>query len=136
MGAESIEETYRGYIAALNDRRFDQLSRFVHDEVVRNDRSMSCEAYAAERAEEARAIPDLRYEVDLLVADGDHVAARLLFECTPTGEFLGLPVNGRTVRFAEHVFYRFRECRIEHVWSLLDVEAVRAALAADPLSST
>jgi predicted ester cyclase len=42
--------------------------------------------------------------------------------------FLGLPVNGRKVSFAENVFYRFRENRIEEVWSVIDKAAIETQL--------
>ena len=56
------------------------------------------------------------------------MAARLLFDCTPVGGFLGLPVNGRRVSFAENVFYGFADGRIEEVWSVIDRAAIEAQL--------
>jgi predicted ester cyclase len=49
----------------------------------------------------------------------------LWFGCTPEREFAGIPPTGRRVEFAEHVSYRFRDGRIERVWSLIDTDAVR-----------
>ena len=60
------------------------------------------------------------------------LACRLLFDVTPRGTFLGLPVNGRRVRFAENVFYEFREGKIQEVWSVLDKLAIEAQLATNP----
>ena len=68
--------------------------------------------------------------MDRLVVAGDQVACRLHFHCTPRGEFLGLRPNGKTIAFAEHVFYRWREGKIYEVWSLIDRPAVEAQLAA------
>jgi predicted ester cyclase len=73
-------------------------------------------------------IPDLRFNIELLIADPPCVAARLAFHCTPKATFLGLPVNGRKVSFAENVFYRFRENRIEEVWSVIDKAAIETQL--------
>ena len=56
------------------------------------------------------------------------VAARLRFDCTPAGAFLGLPVNGRRVSFAENVFYRFLRGKIVEVWSVIDKTAIEAQL--------
>jgi predicted ester cyclase len=39
------------------------------------------------------------------------------------------------VAFAEHVFYRFRDGRIEQVWSLIDTDALRDQMTTDPGSS-
>jgi predicted ester cyclase len=54
------------------------------------------------------------------------IAPRLLFNCSPKGEFLGLKVDGRKVSFAENVFYEFRGTKIVSVWSVLDKVAIEA----------
>ncbi len=127
MSAE-LERIYRGYLDALNDRRLADLGQFVHDEVTRNGRTMTCQQYAQFIADDVDAIPDLRYTIDQLVSGDGTVAARLWFDCTPVREFAGIPVNGARVQFAEHVFYRFRDGRIEQVWSLIDTNAIRDQL--------
>ncbi len=48
------------------------------------------------------------------------------FDCTPTGNFLGLDVDGRKVSFTENVFYRFGSRKIEEVWSVVDKAAIEA----------
>jgi predicted ester cyclase len=58
------------------------------------------------------------------------VACRLQFRCTPAREWRGLRPNGRSIAFAEHVFYAFREGRIAEVWSLLDHAAIEEQLTA------
>jgi predicted ester cyclase len=123
--SEQLEQVYRRYIDALNDRRFGDLHEFVHDQLVYNGRSVTRQQYAAMLAEDVRAIPDLHYDIELLVVDDRHVACRLWFDCSPQAQFLDLDVDGRRVSFAEHVLYRIRQGRIEQVWSLLDREAVR-----------
>lgn len=122
----SLEDVYRAYLAALNARRFDELDRFVHDELTYNGAAWTRPQYAARLAADVAAIPDLHYEVRALVVAGDQVAARLWFDCTPSGTFLGVEVDGGRAAFAEHVFYRFEDGRIREVWSLIDTDAVRA----------
>ncbi|GLZ45489.1 ester cyclase [Actinomycetospora sp. NBRC 106375] len=124
-----LEETYRAYLACLNERRFEALDGFVHDSLRYNDAPMTRDDYRDLLVGDVAAIPDLAFVVDLLVVRGDHVACRLAFDCTPRGEFRGLPVDGRRVSFAEHVFYRFADGRIAQVWSLIDTDAVRRQLA-------
>ena len=77
---------------------------------------------------DVREIPDLHFDIQLLVSDPPQIASRLRFDCTPRGTFLGLSVNGRRVTFAENVFYRFREDKIEQVWSVIDRMAIEAQL--------
>jgi predicted ester cyclase len=131
MKSESLEQTYRRYLRALNERTFDDLEEFVHDELTYNGQGLTRDAYVAQRREEARQIPDLHYAVDLLLVGGDHVACRIAFDCSPKGEFLGIDVDGRRVSFVEHVFYRFRDGRIEDVWSVIDTDEIREQLSGD-----
>jgi predicted ester cyclase len=123
-----LEKIYRDYIGALNDRRFDDLDRFVHDRLVYNGEEWTRERYRALLVDDVRNIPDLHYDIQQLVVGPDHVACRIWFDCTPQHEFLGLEVGGRRVSFAEHVFYRFRANRIEQVWSLIDTDGIRRQL--------
>jgi predicted ester cyclase len=123
------EAVYRAYLTCLNERRFDDLDAFVHSTITYNGTPMTRAEYAGLIADDVAAIPDLAFVVDDLVVQDERVFARLWFDCTPRGDFRGLPVNGRRVTFAEHVLYRFAEGRIAEVWSLIDVEAVREQLA-------
>jgi predicted ester cyclase len=52
----------------------------------------------------------------------------LHFDCSPAGEFLGLPVNGKQVVFTENVFYEFRDGKIVEVWSIVDKAAIERQL--------
>jgi predicted ester cyclase len=129
MDDGDLEKTYRSYIAVLNDRRLDDLDDFVHDQVIYNGERWSRDKYRSLLADDTRTIPDLHYEIQLLIADSTHVSCRLWFDCTPQGEFLGIDVAGRRVSFTEHVFYRFRAGRIEEVWSVIDTDGIRRQLA-------
>ena len=126
MTEPELEALYHRYIDCLNERRFGELGEFVHERLTYNGESMTAIDYGNLIARHAAAIPDLHFHVKLLVADGSQVACRLVFNCTPQSEFLGLQPNGRTILFAEHVFYKFRGGKIAEVWSLLDRSAVEA----------
>ena len=73
-------------------------------------------------------IPDLYFDIQLLISDPPYLASRLGFDCTPKGNFLGLPVNGKRVSFTENVFYEFRREKIWQVWSVIDKAAIEAQL--------
>lgn len=129
MGKQDLLAVYRDYLACLNARRWDELERFVGEEVVHNGRLLGLRGYRAMLEADIEAIPDLRYVPEILIADDRVVSCRLLFHCTPQREFLGFAPTGGRVSFSEHVFYAFREGRITEVWSLIDREAVRAQLS-------
>lgn len=128
MTGEDIAQAYRDYIACLNHRDWSGLSNFVHDEVRHNGRLLGLSGYRDLLETDVRDIPDLRFEIGTLVADLPRIAVRLLFDCTPTGVFMGLPVNGRRVAFAEHVFYEYRDGKIWDVKSVIDTAAIEAQL--------
>jgi steroid delta-isomerase-like uncharacterized protein len=130
MTALRLEARYRAYLAALNERRLDDLADFVADDLTYNGEPMTRRRYRDMIAADIAAIPDLVFAADVVVAAGDRVACRLVFDCTPQHEFLGFTPNGRRLVFAEHVFYRFRDGRIAEVSSLIDRPAIERQLRA------
>jgi predicted ester cyclase len=99
-----LRQHYLDYIAVLNDRRFNDLAGFVADNLTYNRRPTTGLQYQRDRQDEAEAIPDLRFNVGLLVAEGDLVACKLDFDCTPARTFLGFEPSGNRIQFTEHVF--------------------------------
>ncbi|TWT19649.1 ester cyclase [Luteimonas wenzhouensis] len=125
----SLARLYRDYIACLNSRDLSRLGEFVAADVTYNGEPIGLEGYRRMLEEDYRAIPDLRFEVQLLVADGSSVAARLAFDCHPAGRFLGLDVDGRRARFCENVMYGYADGKIARVWSVIDKVAVERCLS-------
>lgn len=132
MPHHSLAVRYLAYLDVLNDRRFSDLDEFVLDELTYNNDVLTRQAYADMIAADTRAVPDLRFEARLLLADDNTVACRLWFDCTPTSTFFGMAPTGARISFCEHVFYRFRAGRIAHVWSLIDRDAVATQLSMRP----
>lgn len=124
MTAAELAETYRGYIACLNRQDWAGLAAFVREDVRYNGEAVGLSGYRAMLEGDFRAIPDLSFEIALLVSEPPRVAARLDFDCTPVGELFGVAVNGRRVRFSENVFYEFADGRIGRVWSIIDKAAI------------
>ena len=120
---------YRAYIACLNRQDWQNLQEFVDDDVYYNNRHTGLSGYREMLERDFREIPDLSFNIQLLIAEAPCVAARLHFDCTPKGMFLGLPVDGRRVSFAENVFYEFRNEKIGKVWSVIDKAAIEAQLS-------
>jgi predicted ester cyclase len=122
---DDLLETYRSYLACLNDRRWSALGDYVADDVVHNGRALGLSGYRAMLEADTHAIPDLGFVPEILLADDQVVSCRLFFQCTPQHDFLGFEPTGRRVSFAEHVFYRFDGGRISEVHSLIDRDAIR-----------
>ena len=131
MEKTDLSHVYRGYIACLNRQDWPSLADFVHEQVVYNGTQIGVAGYRAMLEKDFREIPDLRFDIALLVADAACIASRLQFHCSPKGTFLGLNVNGKKVAFTENVFYEFRDARIVQVWSVIDKVAIEAQLQRD-----
>jgi predicted ester cyclase len=119
---------YDRYIACLNARDWERLGEFVTVDAVHNGRRIGVEGYRAMLEENCRDIPDLQFHVELVVANECYIASRIRFDCTPIGDFLGLPVNGRRVVFHEHVFYTLAAAKIAEVFSVIDKLAIEGQL--------
>lgn len=128
MTKADLCNVYRDYIACLNEQDWPNLGRFVHEDVHYNGERIGLAGYREMLEGDFRAIPDLHFNVHLLISEPPRIASRLSFDCTPKGTLFGLPVNGRKVSFAENVFYEFREGRIEKVWSIVDKAAIETQL--------
>lgn len=128
MDNDQLGAVYRQYIDCLNRRDWSHLENFVCNNVKRNNEQLGLSGYKAMLEENYEDIPDLAFRIGLLVCDPPMIAARLLFECTPKGAFLGLLVNGKRLSFTENVFYTFRGGKIENVWSIIDKAAIEAQL--------
>jgi predicted ester cyclase len=124
----NLADVYRGYIACLNKQDWPKLAQFVHDGVSYNGRRIGILGYRKMLERDFDEIPDLHFDIQLLICDPPYLASRLGFQCTPKGKFLSLPVNGKRVSFTEHVFYEFRGEKIERVWSVIDKAALEAQL--------
>src|SRR5689334_12837275 len=57
----------------------------------------------------ARAFPDTTLTVDLMVAEGDTVAAFVSYRSTHTGSFMGHPPTGKSVRVTGMDIMRYRD---------------------------
>lgn len=128
MDKTELSDIYRSYIACLNAQDWPRLGEFVAGDARHNGRRFGLSGYRQMLERDFEEIPDLHFHIALLVCDPPFVASRLDFRCTPRGEFLGLPVNGKRVSFSENVFYRFAGGKIEEVWSVIDKAAIEAQL--------
>lgn len=124
MAKPDLSNIYREYIACLNRQDWPNLGKFVHAEVLYNGERIGLSGYREMLEGDFRTIPDLHFDILLLISEPPHIASRLGFDCTPQGLLFGLRVNGKRISFTENVFYQFRDERIEKVWSVIDKAAI------------
>lgn len=128
MSEPELSTIYRNYIDCLNQRDWASLDRFVEEGVIHNGRPIGLPGYREMLERDVRQIPDLRFNIELLVAEPPMLASRLRFDCSPRHTFLGLNIDGKRITFAENVFYAFRGGKIANVWSVIDKSAIEAQL--------
>jgi predicted ester cyclase len=123
-----LSDVYRAYIDCLNRQDWPGLGAFVADEAIHNGRRLGLSGYREMLERDFDEIPDLRFNIQMLISAPPYIASRLAFDCAPKGTFLGLRVNGKRVSFTENVFYEFRGEKIREVWSVIDKAAIEAQL--------
>ncbi|TIW84456.1 MAG: ester cyclase, partial [Mesorhizobium sp.] len=84
-----IAGLFRGYIACLNEQDWDNLGRFVGEKVQYNGETIGLSGYRRMLEGDFEAIPDLRFNIELLISEPPRVAARLHFDCRPKGVLFG-----------------------------------------------
>jgi len=78
------------------------------------------------------AFPDLRFEIEDMIAEGDRVAARVTMTGTHEGEFMGMPATGKQIRVSSIDIGRFENGKgVEH-WGATDTMAMMQQLGALP----
>lgn len=119
-----LSDVYLDYVDCLNRQDWVNLGQFVDDKVLYNGKRVGLASYREMLKGDFRAIPDLYFNIELLLSDPPRIASRLHFDCTPTGILFGVPVNGKRVQFDENVFYDFANGKIVKVWSIIDKAAI------------
>jgi uncharacterized protein YhfF len=92
------------------------------------DLGLLAELWSGPSRDEARALhqiltgafPDLRTDIEDLIAEGDRVVARLSFRGTHQGEFRGIAPSGRQVHFTAIRIYRIADAAIVESWANQD----------------
>jgi steroid delta-isomerase-like uncharacterized protein len=66
------------------------------------------------------AFPDLRWHVDLLLAEGDLVAGRWTASGTSTGPWAGMAATGKHATFSGVNIFRIRDGKVVEIWNHRD----------------
>jgi len=65
-------------------------------------------------------LPDLRIEIDAIIAEGDLVVTRYTSVATDTVGYMGHPPTGRTINTSAMQMFRFAGGRIVESWAVRD----------------
>jgi steroid delta-isomerase-like uncharacterized protein len=78
------------------------------------------------------AFPDMRLEIEDILAEGDNVAARLHFRGTNSGSFQGMPATDKTVEFTGTGIFRIVDGKVTENWMNMDLLVLLQQLGVSP----
>ncbi|GIH51019.1 conserved hypothetical protein, steroid delta-isomerase-related [Microbispora rosea] len=73
------------------------------------------------------AIPDLRFDIEDLIAEGDRVAIRWTLRGTHEGDFFGFPATGRPLEVRACVVFRLEDGKVAEIWPVIDSSSLPRA---------
>ena len=136
MPAEDLKAVIRRWVEAWNAQDLDAAEELLAPEFVRHDANLpDVVGTQSERqyiADTLIAFPDLHFEIEQLIADGDLVAARYLVQGTHRGGFLGIPGTGRPVTIQAVESYRLAGGKLAEQWVVMDALGLLQQLGAVP----
>lgn len=124
------KERARQYLEAIEghvDGRIERLEDFVADDVVNHsplsgddvapEEQRGIEAFRRHAESIPRAFPDVRFDVQDVIAEDEKVVVRLVLSGTHDGPVMGIEPTGMEVTTSGIVVYRFDDGKIVERWS-------------------
>jgi len=139
MNADDMKSIVRQYLESLYNRgEAEAADAIIDPDVVFHEPSQAIhgrEALKARAVTFRTAFPDLRVEIDDVLAEDDRVATRWTLHGTHGGEFAGLAATGKSVYVSGITIWRIAGGKIREAWSHYDARGLMQKLgAADPSS--
>jgi C-1 hydroxylase len=122
MSTEENKDLVRRYIETWNRGDLRGMAEFWSPEMVHHTRmgSHGFDKVLTIVSDFMTAFPDLKFEIDDLVADGDRVASRMTARATHTGEYMGMPATGRSVTCSVFGIARVADGKLVEHWGVTD----------------
>jgi steroid delta-isomerase-like uncharacterized protein len=130
MSVEANKDLVRRfYREAINERDSAVCERLLSEDFVHNGETRGRAGQRQAIDYFLAAFPDLRNEIELILAEDDLVAAHQRWRGTHEGEFLGVEATGKRVAFTSTAVLRIRDGLIAQAWDELDVAGLLAQLS-------
>ncbi|KAI0121831.1 SnoaL-domain-containing protein [Daldinia grandis] len=114
-----IEITYRSIVRCINERRWEELPRYMHSHFVKDGQDLTAEGYIAEMKKTG----DVELTIDAVAVDKSQqcMGASVLVKFKPAsvaGDDAAIP--GKTISFMEQVFNWFTDGKLSKTWIVAD----------------
>ena len=118
------------YAEAINGRDLGAVDRLVSEDFVHNGETRGRAGQRQAVKTFLDAFEDLHNEIELMLADGDLVAAHQTWTGTHSGEFAGVPATGKRVEFTSTAMLRIEHGLIAEAWDEVDMLGLMQQLGA------
>jgi C-1 hydroxylase len=134
MSAEKNKTLIRSYVDTWNRGDLQALSEYWAPEMVHHTRTKAhgVEAVKGIVGSFMHAFPDLRWEINDIVAEGDRVVTRMTARGTHKGDYMGLPATGKEINCSVLGIARFAEEKIVEHWGVTDELAMMSQIGIFP----
>ncbi|MEE9169712.1 MAG: ester cyclase [bacterium] len=119
---EANKDIVRRFAEALNNQEFDALDDLVAPDFVRHSQASgelqakSRDEFKQLQKEFLKSFPDQRVTTELLIAEGDYVAAYATYSGTQEGPMPPFPASGKKAESKFLSIFRFKEGKIAELW--------------------
>lgn len=136
MSQEYVELTRRFYREVIDQGRLETVDELCSEDFVDHeefpgitpDREGVKQFFTMLRT----AFPDLHCEIDDLIDGGDRIVARVRFQGTHQGEFMGVPASGQKIDVPAIDVIRVVDGRATEHWGVFDAMLMMQQLGAIP----
>lgn len=110
----------RLYDECINPGRLELLDELLSSDFIASPGETGAAEFANVIAAVRRGFPDVIFEVDDLIAEGDRVAVRWTFHGTHQGTFASVPASQAKVTQTANIIYRVADGKITRAWVQVD----------------
>lgn len=126
MSIEENKELVRTFYAeVINGRDVDAIDRLLSEDFTHNGERRGRDGQKQAVEVFLAGLSDLHNEIELILAEGDLVAAHQTWTGTHDGQFLSFAPTGRRTSFTSTAILRISGGEIAEVWDVADMSALQ-----------
>jgi steroid delta-isomerase-like uncharacterized protein len=134
MSPDANKSLVREYVETWNRGEIEGLKRFWSPAMIHHTRSQQQTVSEVQRviSEFMTAFPDLWFDIDDIVSEGDRVVTRMTAMATHKGSFLGYPPTGKKINCSVIGIARVADGQFVEHWGVTDELSILAQLGLLP----